>query len=185
MPTANKVKGGGGADPLNPNRLPMNVCISSNAAVNAGFPVLTGTKAFVCFAYCRRRSAASTLRAKRSVQSRCRFRAAADESVVRNGIALRQRLKPLRGQATAGIAEYFVHPSAVVDEGAVVGKGTKIWHFCHIMKGAKIGERCTFGQNVNVDGGTTIGNMSKFRIMCRSIQGWRSRTTFFWGPPAC
>lgn len=44
--------------------------------------------------------------------------------------------------------DYFVHPTAVVDEGAEIGCGTKIWHFSHVMKGARIGERCIFGQNV-------------------------------------
>ena len=58
-------------------------------------------------------------------------------------------------------AAYFVHPTAVVDDGAIIGKGSKIWHFCHIMKGAKIGERCILGQNVNVDRGATIGNQVK------------------------
>src|SRR5216684_15175 len=48
---------------------------------------------------------------------------------------------------------YFVHESAYVDDGAEIGAGTKIWHFSHIMKGARIGERSIIGQNVNVDGG--------------------------------
>ena len=48
---------------------------------------------------------------------------------------------------------YFVHESAYVDEGAEIGARTKIWHFSHVMKGARIGERCVIGQNVNVDGG--------------------------------
>ena len=56
---------------------------------------------------------------------------------------------------------YYKHESAYVDEGAVIGDGTKIWHFSHIMEGAKIGERCIFGQNVNVDGGVVIGNNVK------------------------
>src|SRR2546427_5978784 len=45
---------------------------------------------------------------------------------------------------------YFVHESSYVDEGATVGRGTKIWHFCHVMPGAVIGERCNLGQNVVV-----------------------------------
>ena len=48
---------------------------------------------------------------------------------------------------------YFAHPSAFVDEGAQIGEGTKIWHFAHIMGGAKIGRGCNFGQNVMVGGG--------------------------------
>jgi UDP-2-acetamido-3-amino-2,3-dideoxy-glucuronate N-acetyltransferase len=46
--------------------------------------------------------------------------------------------------------EYFVHPSSFVDEPCAIGKGTKIWHFCHILTGARIGEDCILGQNVMV-----------------------------------
>ena len=46
----------------------------------------------------------------------------------------------------------FVHPSSYVDDGAVVGEGTKIWHFCHIQSSAVIGKNCSLGQNVNVAG---------------------------------
>ncbi len=46
------------------------------------------------------------------------------------------------------MSNYFVHESAYVDEGAVIGNRTKIWHFCHIMSGAQIGEDCVLGQNV-------------------------------------
>lgn len=47
---------------------------------------------------------------------------------------------------------YFVHESSYVDEGAVIGEGTKIWHFCHIQSTARIGRNCSLGQNVNVAG---------------------------------
>lgn len=53
---------------------------------------------------------------------------------------------------------YFAHESAFVDDGAIIGKGTKIWHFCHIMSGAQVGENCVFGQNVFVGGRAKIGN---------------------------
>ena len=46
--------------------------------------------------------------------------------------------------------DYFVHESSYVDEGCQIGEGTKIWHFCHIQTGAKIGKKCSLGQNVNV-----------------------------------
>jgi UDP-2-acetamido-3-amino-2,3-dideoxy-glucuronate N-acetyltransferase len=58
---------------------------------------------------------------------------------------------------------YFTHPSAFVDDGATVGTGSKIWHFSHIMKGARIGRQCIIGQNVNVDGGAIIGNNVKIQ----------------------
>jgi len=54
--------------------------------------------------------------------------------------------------------EYFVHDSACVDEGAQIGKGTKVWHFSHIMPGAKVGERCSIGQNVNIGSKAVVGN---------------------------
>ena len=54
--------------------------------------------------------------------------------------------------------DFFVHESAYIDEPVSVGKGTKIWHFCHVMSGAKIGEGCVFGQNVFVGKDVQIGN---------------------------
>ena len=57
--------------------------------------------------------------------------------------------------------DYYVHPTSVVDEPVEIGKGTKIWHFCHVMSGARIGERCSFGQNVFVGSRVKIGNNVK------------------------
>ncbi len=57
--------------------------------------------------------------------------------------------------------DYYVHPSSIIDEPVKIGKGTKIWHFCHVMKGAVIGERCSFGQNVFVGSRVVIGNNVK------------------------
>ena len=53
--------------------------------------------------------------------------------------------------------EYFAHETAVIDDDCKIGKGTKIWHFSHIMPNATIGERCIIGQNVNVAEGVIIG----------------------------
>ena len=58
---------------------------------------------------------------------------------------------------------YFAHPTAVVDEGAVIGNDTRIWHFCHIMGTARIGEGCNIGQNVFVDADAVIGNFCKLQ----------------------
>jgi UDP-2-acetamido-3-amino-2,3-dideoxy-glucuronate N-acetyltransferase len=77
---------------------------------------------------------------------------------------------------------YFVHPTAVVDEGAVIGKGTKVWHFSHIMKGATIGERCILGQNVNVDGGVVIGNNVKVQNNVSVYTGLVIEDDVFLGP---
>ncbi|MCZ6672604.1 MAG: N-acetyltransferase, partial [Verrucomicrobia bacterium] len=54
--------------------------------------------------------------------------------------------------------EYFVHETAVIDEPISIGKGTKIWHFCHVMSGAVIGGKCILGQNVFVGERAHIGN---------------------------
>jgi UDP-2-acetamido-3-amino-2,3-dideoxy-glucuronate N-acetyltransferase len=56
---------------------------------------------------------------------------------------------------------YTQHQSAIVDEGAEIGSGTRIWHWVHISGGAKIGEKCSFGQNVFVGNNVTIGNNCK------------------------
>ena len=59
------------------------------------------------------------------------------------------------------MAEYFVHESSYIDNDVEIGNGTKIWHFCHIQKGARIGENCSFGQNVNVSNNVKIGNQAE------------------------
>jgi UDP-2-acetamido-3-amino-2,3-dideoxy-glucuronate N-acetyltransferase len=59
--------------------------------------------------------------------------------------------------------KYFVHPTAVVDEPMEIGEGTKIWHFTHIMSGAKIGENCIIGQNVFIGSGVVLGNHIKIQ----------------------
>ncbi len=56
---------------------------------------------------------------------------------------------------------YYCHPSAIVDEGARIGAGTKIWHFCHISAGATIGANCNFGQNVFVASNVILGENVK------------------------
>ena len=77
---------------------------------------------------------------------------------------------------------YFVHESAYVDEGAEVGAGSKIWHFSHVMRGARIGERCILGQNVNVDGGTIIGNNVKIQNNVAVYTGVVIEDDVFLGP---
>jgi UDP-2-acetamido-3-amino-2,3-dideoxy-glucuronate N-acetyltransferase len=58
---------------------------------------------------------------------------------------------------------YTAHPSAIVDDGAVIGNGTRIWHFVHVSPGARIGERCSLGQNVYVGNDVTIGSNVKIQ----------------------
>jgi UDP-2-acetamido-3-amino-2,3-dideoxy-glucuronate N-acetyltransferase len=59
--------------------------------------------------------------------------------------------------------EYFVHPTAVVDEPVEIGEETKIWHFTHIMKGARIGKNCIIGQNVFIGSGAILGSNIKIQ----------------------
>lgn len=58
---------------------------------------------------------------------------------------------------------YFKHETAIVDEGAILGEGCRVWHWVHISGGARIGERCSFGQNVFVGNKVTIGNNVKIQ----------------------
>ena len=59
------------------------------------------------------------------------------------------------------MTDYTVHPTAIVDDGAQIGTGTRVWHWVHICAGARIGERCSFGQNVFVGNDVVIGNNVK------------------------
>lgn len=78
--------------------------------------------------------------------------------------------------------DYFAHDSSFVDEGAKVGSGTKIWHFCHVMPGAVIGERCSLGQNVVVMPGTRIGNNVKIQNNVSIYEGVELQDDVFCGP---
>ena len=78
--------------------------------------------------------------------------------------------------------DYFVHESSYVDEGAEIGKGTKIWHFSHILGGAKIGEYCNLGQNVSIAGGTVIGNHVKVQNNVSVYEGTVIEDDVFLGP---
>jgi UDP-2-acetamido-3-amino-2,3-dideoxy-glucuronate N-acetyltransferase len=84
--------------------------------------------------------------------------------------------------ATARPRDYFVHATAVVDEGADVGVGTRIWHFSHVMKGARIGRHCVLGQNVNVDGGACIGDNVKIQNNVSVYAGVVVEDDVFLGP---
>lgn len=77
---------------------------------------------------------------------------------------------------------YSVHESSYVDEGARVGAGTKIWHFCHVMSGATIGPRCTIGQNVVVMAGTSLGANVKVQNNVSIYEGVHCEDDVFLGP---
>ena len=75
-----------------------------------------------------------------------------------------------------------MHESAYVDEGATIGAGTKVWHFCHVLGGAVIGDRCTLGQNVVVMNGTRIGNNVKLQNNVSVYEGVELEDDVFCGP---
>ncbi len=75
-----------------------------------------------------------------------------------------------------------IHESAYVDEGAVIGADTKVWHFCHVMPGAVIGERCSLGQNVVVMNGVKIGNNVKIQNNVSIYEGVELEDDVFCGP---
>lgn len=79
---------------------------------------------------------------------------------------------------------FFAHKSAVIDEGAVVGDGTKIWHFCHVMTGSVIGEKCVLGQNVAVGPDARIGNGCKIQNNVSIYKGVTIEDDVFCGPSA-
>lgn len=76
----------------------------------------------------------------------------------------------------------FIHESAYVDDGAAVGAGTKIWHFCHVMSGAVIGERCVLGQNVVVMSHVTVGTNCKIQNNVSLYEGVELEDDVFCGP---
>ena len=57
--------------------------------------------------------------------------------------------------------DFFAHETAIIDDGCTIGKGTKIWHFCHLMPGCVLGERCNVGQNVVISTSVILGNNVK------------------------
>lgn len=77
---------------------------------------------------------------------------------------------------------YFKHPTAIVDEGALIGSGTKIWHWVHVSKTAKIGEKCSLGQNVFVADNTVIGNCVKIQNNVSVYDGVTIEDDVFCGP---
>jgi UDP-2-acetamido-3-amino-2,3-dideoxy-glucuronate N-acetyltransferase len=77
---------------------------------------------------------------------------------------------------------YFVHPTACVDEPCEIGAGTKVWHFCHVMSGARIGDRCVLGQNVMIASGVVIGNNVKIQNNVSVYTGVELEDDVFCGP---
>ena len=78
--------------------------------------------------------------------------------------------------------DFFVHPRAVVDDNVMIGKGTKIWHFSHILSESHIGEKCNIGQNVVIGPDVTIGNQCKIQNNVSVYKGVTLEDGVFCGP---
>ena len=78
--------------------------------------------------------------------------------------------------------KYFVHPSSIVDNGASVGEGTSIWHFCHVFPGAVIGKKCKIGQNVVIHPTAVLGDNVKIQNNVSVYDGVVLENNVFCGP---
>jgi UDP-2-acetamido-3-amino-2,3-dideoxy-glucuronate N-acetyltransferase len=77
-----------------------------------------------------------------------------------------------------------IHPTAIIDAGATIGGGTRIWHFCHVMPSAVVGNDCNIGQNVFIDNNTRIGNGVKIQNNVSVYNGVTLEDGVFVGPSA-
>ena len=89
---------------------------------------------------------------------------------------------PLSPDASTLSRTFFAHESAVIDDNVDIGKGTKIWHFSHIMNGSKIGESCNIGQNVVIGPDATVGNQCKIQSNVSIYKGVTLEEGVFCGP---
>lgn len=89
-----------------------------------------------------------------------------------------EAVDPRRGS----VLEYFAHPTAVVDPAAAIGKGSKIWHFSHVMAGAALGERCNLGQNVVISPSVRLGRNVKVQNNVSVYSGTVIEDDVFLGP---
>jgi UDP-2-acetamido-3-amino-2,3-dideoxy-glucuronate N-acetyltransferase len=80
------------------------------------------------------------------------------------------------------MSDYFVHPSACVDPGCQIGAGTRVWHFTHLMAGARVGRGCTIGQNVFIADGVVIGDNVKIQNNVSVYTGVVLEDDVFCGP---
>jgi UDP-2-acetamido-3-amino-2,3-dideoxy-glucuronate N-acetyltransferase len=80
--------------------------------------------------------------------------------------------------------DVFVHESSYVDDGVVIGPGTRIWHFCHVLEGARIGRDCNIGQNVMVGPGVVVGDRCKIQNNVSVYPGVTLDDGVFCGPSA-
>lgn len=78
--------------------------------------------------------------------------------------------------------KFFAHESSYIDENVEIGEGTKIWFFCHIQSGSKIGKDCSFGQNVNIGNNVIIGDRCKIQNNVSLYEGVELEDDVFCGP---
>ncbi|HMJ10343.1 MAG TPA: DapH/DapD/GlmU-related protein, partial [Polyangiaceae bacterium] len=76
----------------------------------------------------------------------------------------------------------MIHPTAVIDPGARIGSGTRIWHFCHVMSGALVGDDCSLGQNCFVASGVRLGNRVRVQNNVSLYEGVEVEDDVFLGP---
>ncbi|MEX1027262.1 MAG: DapH/DapD/GlmU-related protein [Candidatus Paceibacterota bacterium] len=79
-------------------------------------------------------------------------------------------------------ADYLVHESSYIDEGVEIGRETQIWHFCHVLSGSRIGERCRIGQNVVIGPRATVGTNVKIQNNVSVYEGVTLEDNVFCGP---
>lgn len=79
-------------------------------------------------------------------------------------------------------SKIYVHPSSIIDDGTIIGDGTKIWHFCHISEGVIIGKNCSLGQNVFIGKNVRIGNGVKIQNNVSVYEGVEIEDDVFIGP---
>lgn len=78
--------------------------------------------------------------------------------------------------------DYFKHETAIVDDGAKIGKDTRIWHWCHVMKDVEIGECCNIGEHVYIENGVKLGNNVKVKNNVAIYTGVQCEDDVFLGP---
>jgi len=108
-------------------------------------------------------------------------------------LAQRRKGAESKGQGTGGggqqasnlqppATDFFKHPTAIIDDGCEIGKGTKIWHFCHVLSSSRIGENCNIGQNVVIGPDVTIGKGCKIQNNVSVYKGVTLEDGVFCGP---
>ena len=117
--------------------------------------------------------------------SKCYQNRSLPAGLAAGGYALHYVQSPISNENTKQMSHsYYAHPTAIIDDGAQIGAGTRIWHFCHVMGGAKIGGSCSLGQNVFVANKVTLGRGVKVQNNVSLYEGVTCEDAVFIGPSA-